>query len=129
MTSQRDSDLMLSSYSATPYSLDPLHATMSEKPSNSRITLHGITMLKNRRPVPEKPNSFIYDGLFSCAELIEQNEDGIGSFRHYVGRNTKLKRDGTYDIHAKVRIASLIAPTASISFPTFRSLGIDLDVT
>lgn len=84
---------------------------MSSKLPNCHITLHGMTTLKNRRELPGKANMFVYDGLFSCAEQTGEDDDGIGSFRHYVGRNTRLKRDGTYDIHAKVGTFSLMTTT------------------
>ena len=52
--------------------------------------------------MPDKPGHYIYDGLFSCAELTELDEDGIGSFCHYMGNDYELKEDGTYQMHAKV---------------------------
>ncbi len=68
----------------------------------ARIELRGLTTLKNRRVVPDKPNSYIYDALFSCAEANDESEDGVGSFRHYVGRDSSRKQDGTYEIEAKI---------------------------
>lgn len=70
--------------------------------NHGHVDLRGMTTLKNRQPVPDKPGHYIYDGLFSCAELTELDEDGIGSFCHYMGNDYELKEDGTYQMHAKV---------------------------
>lgn len=88
---------------------------MTSKPKNTRVTIHGMAMLKNRRQLPEKANTYVFDGLFSCAEATNNDKDGIGSFRHYMGRNKRLKPDGTYDIHANVRISTLILLTSQLT--------------
>jgi hypothetical protein len=62
------------------------------------ILLSGIASLDNRRPVPGKPYSFIYDATFTCADAA----DGIGSFRCFVGSNASKKQDDLYDLQTKV---------------------------
>ena len=47
---------------------------------------------------------YVYDGLFSCSEATNDDEDGVGSFRHYMGRKERMKPDGTYTIYAKVQL-------------------------
>src|ERR1700761_5600396 len=79
--------------------------------SNGRVDIRGMATLKNRRALPGESGSHIYDALFSCADLADGNEDGIGSFRHYVGEDDKPKRNGTYQIHAKVRFAYSVLDT------------------
>jgi hypothetical protein len=74
----------------------------SEKTTNCRIALRGMTTLKNRRLIPGKPYHYIYDALFSCADPALVQEDGIGSFRHYIGRDDSIKQDGTYETFTKV---------------------------
>lgn len=74
----------------------------SEKLANCRVALHGMATLKNRRSIPGKPYHYIYDALFSCADPSLVDEDGIGSFRHFVGRDDSIKQDGTYNVFAKV---------------------------
>lgn len=86
----------------TPNQVYLSRTTMPSQPNNTQITLHGMTTLRNRREQPGKANVYIYDGLFSCAEATGDNDDGVGSFRHYVGKNKRLKQDGTYEVHAKV---------------------------
>ncbi|KAF8264721.1 hypothetical protein EI94DRAFT_1702997 [Lactarius quietus] len=71
-------------------------------PSNGRIILHSLTTIKNHRQIPGKPFSYVYDGLFSCADLANTDEDGVASFRHYVGRNPNTKQDGMYEVYAKI---------------------------
>ena len=79
---------------------------MTSKIKNTRITITGLATLKNRREQPDKADTYIFDALFSCAEATNDEEDAIGSFRHYMGKNTRLKPDGTYAIRAKVTLAS-----------------------
>ena len=71
---------------------------MSSETNNCMVALRGMTTLKNRRPLPGKPGHYIYDALFTCAKPRNSEEDGIGSFRHYIGKDDSLKQDGTYDI-------------------------------
>ncbi len=68
-----------------------------------------MTMLENRRAVPEKPYSFIYDAIFTCAE--NPAVDGIGSFRCFVGRDKTKKQDNLYQICAKVRYILHLTPS------------------
>ncbi|KAH9025132.1 hypothetical protein EDB84DRAFT_1614023 [Lactarius hengduanensis] len=65
----------------------------------ARICLSGMTALENRRAVPEKLNTFIYDATFTCAQSVI---DGVGSFRHYIGPNTNKKKDDLYELRAKI---------------------------
>jgi hypothetical protein len=72
---------------------------MSKKPlAQAEIKLAGMTTLKNRRPLPDKPNTYVYDAVFSSGV-----DDAIGNFRHYVGPDNSEKDDGTYEVVAKVR--------------------------
>ena len=73
--------------------------------SNGCVDLHGMTDLKNQQVLQGKPGHYIYDGLFSCAELTDTEEYGISSFQHYLGNDVDLKQDGIYEIHAKVVIS------------------------
>ena len=75
---------------------------MTSKSKNTRISLRGLTTLKNRRELPNKANTYVYDGLFSCADATNDDEDAVGSFRHYMGKKQTLKPDGTYAVYAKV---------------------------
>ena len=75
---------------------------MSSETNNCMVALQGMTTLKNRCPLPGKPGHYIYDALFTCAEPRNSDEDGIGSFCHYIGKDDSLKQDGTYDIFAFV---------------------------
>ncbi|KAH9012884.1 hypothetical protein EDB84DRAFT_1444484 [Lactarius hengduanensis] len=70
----------------------------SDNLNPAQILLTGCATLENRRAVTKKPYSFIYDATFTC---VESGVDGIGCFRHYVGRDTGKKQDGLYDILAK----------------------------
>ena len=72
--------------------------------SNCDIVLRGMTTLRNHRPLPDKPLTYVYDGLFSCAEQLDK--DGVGVFQHFIGKDASLKRDGTYEITAVVIITS-----------------------
>ncbi|KAF8263445.1 hypothetical protein EI94DRAFT_1788514 [Lactarius quietus] len=69
-----------------------------------QIFLTGCATLENRRPVPQKPFTFIYDTIFSCIQPCKDQLDckGIGSFRHFVGTDTSEKKDGIYEIFAKI---------------------------
>ena len=71
--------------------------------ANGEIILRGMTTLRNRRQLPDKPLTYVYDGLFSCAEQLDK--DGVGVFRHFVGKDASLKRDGTYEITAMVNFS------------------------
>ncbi|KAH9026337.1 hypothetical protein EDB83DRAFT_2319838 [Lactarius deliciosus] len=64
-----------------------------------RIELFGMTSLEERRAVPGKGYSCVYDAIFTCAD---SGRDGIGSFRTYVGRDKNKKKDGVYEIRAKI---------------------------
>lgn len=72
----------------------------TDKANNCEIILRGMTTLRNRRQLPEKPLTYVYDGLFSCAEQLDK--DGVGTFRHFVGKDANVKRDGTYEMYAMV---------------------------
>lgn len=65
----------------------------------ARILLGGMTSLEQRRPVHNKPYSFIYDAVFMCAE---SGEDGVGSFQCYVGKDKTKKQDDFYEVLVKV---------------------------
>ena len=52
--------------------------------------------------------------MFSCVETTQDDEDGVGSFRHYVGKNARLKQPGTYEIHAKVCLLKIVRSTFSL---------------
>jgi hypothetical protein len=87
----------------TSYSSFSSSSTMtSTSPTNGRIILHGMTTVKNRRQIPGKPYSYVYDGLFSCADPPESDEDGVASLRYFVGKDPNMKQDGTYELYAKV---------------------------
>ncbi|KAH9015616.1 hypothetical protein EDB84DRAFT_1443384 [Lactarius hengduanensis] len=64
-----------------------------------RIELFGMTSLEERRAVPGKGYSCVYDAVFTCAD---SGRDGVGSFRTYVGRDKNKKKDGVYEIRAKI---------------------------
>ncbi|KAH9017684.1 hypothetical protein EDB85DRAFT_1897523 [Lactarius pseudohatsudake] len=70
---------------------------MSETVTPGCISLSGLVSLENRRAVPGKPYTFIFDATFTCADTAA---DGIGSFRTYVGRDKTKKQDDTYEIIA-----------------------------
>ena len=57
-----------------------------KKANKTQITLHGMVTLKNCQGHPEKPNTYIYNGLFTCAEVTGYNDVGIGSIWHYIGK-------------------------------------------
>jgi hypothetical protein len=78
-----------------------LHTVMSVN-KTAEIALHSLASLENRRAAPGKPNTFIYDAVFKCLDAFE---DGIGSFRHYVGLDKSKKQDNVYEIRAKVGVA------------------------
>ena len=82
----------------------------AESPQPGEITLHGLVNLDNRRPVPGKPNSFVFDAIFCC---LEQTRDGVGSLRHYIGIDKDKKTNDVYDIQAKVRTLRLVLHTVS----------------
>lgn len=71
-----------------------------DSPQPGEITLHGLVSLENRHPAPGKPNTYIYDVIFSCSG---QTTDGIASCRHYIGQDRTKKLDDVYDVRAKVR--------------------------
>ncbi|KAH9014909.1 hypothetical protein EDB85DRAFT_1898982 [Lactarius pseudohatsudake] len=72
----------------------------SDNLNPTQILLTGCATLENRRLVPKKPFSFMYDASFAC---VETGLDGVlGCLRHYVGRDTAQKQDGVYDILAKI---------------------------
>ncbi|KAH9032992.1 hypothetical protein EDB85DRAFT_1156842 [Lactarius pseudohatsudake] len=64
-----------------------------------RVELCGMASLEERRAVPAKGYSYIYDAIFTCADSAS---DGVGSFRTYVGRDKNKKKDGVYEIRAKI---------------------------
>ncbi|KAI9445708.1 hypothetical protein BJY52DRAFT_1194108 [Lactarius psammicola] len=67
------------------------------------IVFVGCATLDNKRPIPQKPLSFVYDATFTCSDPPTAGEEGVGSFRHYVGsRSPDEKANGIYDIIAKV---------------------------
>lgn len=70
-------------------------------PATADIELIGFVSLENRRPVTEKPQTFIYDALFNYGDPTQV---GIGSFRHFVGHDVHQKKDHCYEIVAKVCI-------------------------
>ena len=61
----------------------------TDKANNCEIILRGMTTLRNRRQLPEKPLTYVYNGLFSCAEQLDK--DGVGTFRHFVGKDANVK--------------------------------------
>lgn len=74
---------------------------MSSIPLNpAQIILSGCATFENRRSVPSKSLTFLYDVIFACSE--QDHEEGIGCLRHYVGRDLTKKEDGLYDFAAKV---------------------------
>ena len=73
----------------------------AEGPQPGEITLHGVLILANRRAVPGKPNSFVFDAIFPCSA---ETRDCIGSFRHYIGAEQDQKLDDIYEVRAKVCI-------------------------
>ncbi|KAH9020150.1 hypothetical protein EDB84DRAFT_1441894 [Lactarius hengduanensis] len=66
-----------------------------------RVELCGMASLEDRCAVPAKGYSYIYDTIFTCADSAS---DGVGSFRTYVGRDKNKKKDGVYEIHAKMQL-------------------------
>ncbi|KAH9041358.1 hypothetical protein EDB85DRAFT_1886563 [Lactarius pseudohatsudake] len=64
------------------------------------IVLHGLTNLQQHRPVPGKGNTFIYDAIFTCGDASV--DDGVGSFRCYVGQDKSKKADDVYELEAKI---------------------------
>ena len=74
----------------------------SETLNPAQIILSGCGTLENRRPVPKKSLTFLYDVVFTCAE--RDQEGGVGCLRHYVGRDTSQKEDGLYDFATKVSL-------------------------
>lgn len=79
----------------TSFALTPPSSMSSESTHPGEITLHGMVSLKNRRPAPGKPNTYIYDATFRCSE---QTKDGVVSFHHYIGQDRSRKLDDLYDI-------------------------------
>ncbi|KAH9047958.1 hypothetical protein EDB83DRAFT_2317458 [Lactarius deliciosus] len=58
-----------------------------------------MASLEDRRAVPGKGYSCIYDAIFTCADSANNR---VGSFRTYVGRDKNKKKDGIYEIRAKI---------------------------
>ncbi|KAF8269201.1 hypothetical protein EI94DRAFT_1904871 [Lactarius quietus] len=73
--------------------------TITIPPQQGDVILHGLMSLENRRPLPDKPNTFIYNTIFSCAE---SDDNGVGSFRHYIGTDKNKKQDGFYETNARI---------------------------
>ena len=71
-----------------------------ERLSNCDVILHGMTTLRNRHHLTDKPFTYIYNGLFSCVEQLDR--DGVGLFHHFIGKDASLKQDRTYEISAMV---------------------------
>ena len=71
----------------------------TDAPLARDVVLHALSSLENRRLLPDKPQSFIYDGIFSYGD---PPQDGVGSFHHFVGHDPNRKQDGFYQIEAKV---------------------------
>jgi hypothetical protein len=65
-----------------------------------RVSVDGLASLQNRRQLPGKPNTFIYDVLLACAD---DERDGVASSRHYIAGDKTEKEDGFYMINSKVR--------------------------
>ncbi|KAH9034909.1 hypothetical protein EDB85DRAFT_1889629 [Lactarius pseudohatsudake] len=72
---------------------------MSDTVTPGCVSLSGLVSLENRRAVPGKPYTFIYDAIFTCADTTV---DGIGSFRTYVGRDKTKKQADTYEVRCKI---------------------------
>ncbi|KAF8265977.1 hypothetical protein EI94DRAFT_1702080 [Lactarius quietus] len=68
-------------------------------PQQGDIILHGLMSLENHHPLLDKLNTFIYDAIFSCTD---SDNDGIGSFRHYIGTDKTNKQDGFYKTNARI---------------------------
>ena len=88
-----------------------------------------MTTLRNRCPVVDKPYCYIYNGLSSCADLSDPDEDGIGSFQHYVGRDDNVKQDGTYEIHTKVKLSCALPQFAQLTTQQITSYHPGINVT
>ncbi|KAF8268510.1 hypothetical protein EI94DRAFT_1800326 [Lactarius quietus] len=72
---------------------------LADGPLPGDVILHGMVSLENHCPTPGKPNSFIYNTLFSCSDTTAEI---VSSFRHYIGQDYTKKLDDVYDICAKI---------------------------
>ncbi|KAF8260010.1 hypothetical protein EI94DRAFT_1706626 [Lactarius quietus] len=73
--------------------------TITIPPQQGDVILHSLMSLENHWPLPNKPNTFIYDAIFSCTD---SDNDGVGSFCHYIGTDKNKKQDGFYETNARI---------------------------
>ncbi|KAH9014307.1 hypothetical protein EDB85DRAFT_2214500, partial [Lactarius pseudohatsudake] len=106
----------------TPIVFAPLSRSvpMSETVTPSCISLSGLVSLENRRAVPGKPYTFIYDAIFSYADTTV---DGIGSFRTYVRRDKTKKQEDTYKVRCKI---CAFKPDRNLGSPKYKDADVKL---
>jgi hypothetical protein len=91
----------------------------TEQPQPGEISLHGFASLENRRAAPGKPNTFIFDTVFSCSDQVRE---GIASCRRYIGQDKTKFLDDVYEIRAKVTLHTL---SFNLSNSLYRSSGLN----